>query len=255
MENKYTVKMTPNSYMVYNWVHNLPRKQVKIGANGFRLGNRNQPYMDGKVLYNLPVPGVDVSDYEFDSHTSYYDDAIVYRQTGYDPIKITSYRIVMGYSYDDNVSLDAARNDSDFYPKRITAIYLEDPRTECLLTYWTELGGIEPFLVNSTIMITSYKRPWVLADMTDDSLLAILTDMANNVEDFFASIKNPSRYTPSKPGVYLTKAGQALCHLPNGNWLLDTARYNSTELTWEQVQDRIPKDEFPLQYRGQALWN
>lgn len=256
MDDKYTVKMTHRSYIVYNWVHNLPRKRFKVGVNGMRVGNLNQPYNthDEKV-YNLPVPGIDVSEYELWLHISYYEGATVCLQTSYDPIKVTKYKTRMAYSYDDKVTVQAAKDPKFFKTKHVSAIYLVDPETGDLLTYWTRIGGADPYMSQSTVIITTHKHPWLIESQHSDGLIDIFKEMQNNVTDMFNSLRDTSRLPPTKPGIYIAKNGLALCMLPNTNWLLDTAKFGSKELTWSQVKECMPKEQFPLEYRGRVLWN
>ena len=256
MANKYTVKITYRSYIVYNWVHNLPRKLFKVGVNGLKVGNLNQPYnKHGEKVYNLPVPGLDVSEYELWLHISYYEGATVCLQTGYDPIKVTKYKIRMAYAYTDKVTVQAAKDPKFFKSKDVSAMYLEDPETGDLLTYWTRLGGADPYMAQSTVIITTHKHPWLIESQDSDGLLGVLVDMANNVDDFFNTLRDTSRRPPTKPGIYIARNGLALCKLPNTHWLLETAKFGSKELTWSQLKELMPKQQFPLEYRGQALWN
>lgn len=256
MDDKYTVKMTHRSYIVYNWVHNLPRKRFKVGVHGMRVGNLNQPYnKQGEKVYNLPVPGIDVSEYELWLHISYYEGATVCLQTGYDPIKVTKYKTRMAYSYDDKVTVQAVKDPKFFKAKHISAIYLVDPETGDLLTYWTRIGGADTYMSQSTVIITTHKHPWLIESQDSDGLIDIFKEMKNNVTDMFNSLRDTSRLPPTKPGIYIAKNGLALCMLPNTNWLLDTAKFGSKELTWSQVKECMPKEQFPLEYRGRALWN
>lgn len=256
MDDKYTVKMTHRSYIVYNWVHNLPRKRFKVGVHGMRIGNLNQPYnKQGEKVYNLPVPGIDVSEYELWLHISYYEGATVCLQTGYDPIKVTKYKTRMAYSYDDKVTVQATKDPKFFKAKHVSAIYLVDPETGDLLTYWTRIGGADPYMSQSTVIITTHKHPWLIESQHSDGLIDIFTEMQNNVTDLFNSLRDTSRLPPTKPGIYIAKNGLALCMLPNTNWILDTAKFGSEELTWSQVKECMPKEQFPLEYRGHVLWN
>lgn len=256
MDDKYTVKMTHRSYIVYNWVHNLPRKLFKVGVNGMKVGNLNQPYnKHGEKIYNLPVPGLDVSEYELWLHISYYEGAIVCLQTGYDPITVTKYKTRMAYSYDDKVTVQAVKDPQFFKTKHVSAIYLVDPETGDLLTYWTRIGGADPYMSQSTVIITTHKHPWLIESQDSDGLIDIFKEMQNNVTDMFNSLRDPSRLPPTKPGIYIAKNGLALCMLPNTNWILDTAKFSSQELTWSQVKECMPKEQFPLEYRGRVLWN
>lgn len=256
MDDKYTVKMTHRSYIVYNWVHNLPRKRFKVGVHGMRIGNLNQPYnKQGEKVYNLPVPGIDVSEYELWLHISYYEGATVCLQTGYDPIKVTKYKTRMAYSYDDKVTVQATKDPKFFKAKHVSAIYLVDPETGDLLTYWTRIGGADPYMSQSTVIITTHKHPWLIESQHSDGLIDIFTEMKNNITDMFTSLRDTSRLPPTKPGIYIAKNGLALCMLPNTNWILDTAKFGSEELTWSQVKECMPKEQFPLEYRGHVLWN
>lgn len=254
--NNTIVKMTPLSYIVYNWIHNLHSKDYKIGPYGFKLANINQPYnKNGERTYNLPVPGIDVSEYELWIRIFHYRDATVYCQTGYDPIKITKYKTRFAYSYTDEVTVQAVKDNPKLpLKKSVSAIYLENSETGNLMTYWTRIGGVEPFLAQSTVMITSTKQPWQIEDQ-DGGLMSKLTQMASHVDNYISGILDTSRIEPSKPGIYIAKNGLALCHLPNNNWILDTAKFNSAELTWTQVKSCMPKEQFPLEYRGTTLWN
>ena len=256
MDNNYTVKMTHRSYIVYNWVHNLSHKQLKVGVNGMKVGNLNQPYnQQGEKVYNLPVPGIDVSEYELWLHITYYEGATVCLQTGYDPIKVTKYKTRMAYSYDDKVTVQAVKDPKFFKTKHVSAIYLVDPETGDLLTYWTRIGGADPYMSQSTVIITTHKHPWLIESQHTDGLIDIFKEMQNNVTDMFNSLRDISRLPPTKPGIYIAKNGLALCMLPNTNWLLDTAKFSAKELTWSQVKECMPKEQFPLEYRGRALWN
>lgn len=240
-EQTDVVISTGKSVFNRKWIHNVTKGDYKIGPNGYRLLDRNNPYEDGK-LYNLPVPGWDIGERDIQDRIKYYKNATFYlKDTGDNTAVKMTCRIAMTFREGGNPTWDT--------------MVLQSEDGGVLVTLWTSQTGLNEHLRDILIMVVSGSEPWPGAlPGVDSTISGLFTEMAHTIRTAFSSLM--ALREPERPGLYLTKTNLPLYLYHNGTWEIgvDNPRHRKG-MTYEQLTNKLSDSEFPLQYRGGTLWD
>lgn len=239
-EQADVVISTGKSVFNRKWIHNVAIGDYKIGPNGYRLLDRNNPYEDGK-LYNLPVPGWDIGERDIQDRIRYYNNATFYIKDIDGKTHKMTCRIVAAIQ---------EREEPDW-----NAMILQSEEDSLLMTLWTSQTGINRYLRKTLIMVVSEREPWPGALPSEESSISgLFNEMADIIRTSFSSLV--ARREPDRPGLYLTKTNLPLYLYRDGTWEIgvDDPRHHKG-MTYEQLTNKLSDSEFPLQYRGGTLWD
>lgn len=239
-EQADVVISTGKSVFNRKWIHNVTIGDYKIGPNGYRVFDLNNPYKDGR-LYNLPVPGWDVGERDIQNRIMYYSDATFYlKDTEGTAVKMTC-RVSSTLSAGEESTWDT--------------MVLQSEDGAVFVTLWTAQTGLNGYLRDILIMVVSDSEPWPGALPGGGSTISgLFAEMAHTITTAFSSLM--ALREPDRPGLYLTKTNLPLYLYHDGTWEIgvDNPRHRKG-MTYEQLTNKLPDSEFPLQYRGGTLWD
>lgn len=256
--NESDILRTYAGQLVPAWTHYLPSHDYKYGRRGLKLGTCNELYLD--VPYNLPVPAIDISDYDMTLHIGEYDGAWAYTinpdqssREKHGKVSVLAYELHIvrdGLGMPVSICMNARQKDGS---KRLTEI-------------WNRVTGTPYGDGPKIAFIATEGKPSFFPDTGSDgdSVYGAIASMARTIYDSMTKLYSSTNSypEPSNDGLYLTKSGTLLMKMSehdDGEWMVlydaDHDRWIApgTTLHWEQMNTLLGPKEGPFLYKGALL--
>lgn len=266
--NDMTTLHTKNGILVPAWTHCLPRRHVKYGLNGLRLGNINLPY--SVLKYNLPVPGWDIDHYHLTENIDEYNKATAYVvKPSPDIDRVAELGECHLRVLKNSAGLPMALLLEGEALLEFHELGLDEDEQSCII--WGRMSGVTSSFFQQIAFISTDSKPDFInpdrAGMQDSTLLALSKAVDSFVNGLYSAITGVDHVEPDNDGIYISGSGRRFVkqeytnhpeladwwEIKDGRTFLGQHKYEGVGLSWRMLCEVLPDNEFPLHYLGELV--